>query len=361
MGLQHRLKLALRDAFARVVWYSGLTRLTDRLVPPRLTILYGHCVADEAVNGDLAPEMKLSEARLEELLRSLGRRFDFVTIGEGMARLAAGTARRSMVALSMDDGYVDNLTRLVPLLERTDARATVFLEAGPVVERRLGWLHTFEWLAQHHGAPALAEVLAATLTDPADGTTVTAALRERIRACHTVGALKRALKYDLPAAPRDAALETLAARAGCDRAQLVNRLYVDAAGARALAGSGRIEIGGHTIDHPVLATLPPDAQRAEIAGGREHLARVLGASSPLETFAYPYGRRWDFDEASVAAAEAAGFRWAVTTHAGTNTAQSDRFRLRRWPIEEGTPLYALGAEASGAFECLRRLGLDLVE
>jgi len=357
MGLQHRLKLAARDLFARAVWFSGLGRLTDRLGPPRLTILYGHCVADPAVNGDLAPEMKLSAARLEALLRALGRRFDLVTIGEGMARLAAGTAERSMVALSMDDGYVDNLTQLVPLLERTGARATVFLEAGPVVERRLGWLHTFEWLEQKLGAPALAELLAEALVA---GRAPQAAV-ERVRAARAGGALKRALKYDVPAAPRDTALAELAAREGCDPRQLVARLYLDAAGARALVQSGRIEVGGHTIDHPVLATLSAEAQLAEIDGGRQRLAAALGERAPLETFAYPYGRRWDFDAASVAAAEAAGFRWAVTTHAGTNTATSDRFRLRRWPIEERTPLHVLGAEASGAFEWLRRLGLDLVE
>ena len=51
-----------------------------------------------------------------------------------------------MVALTMDDGYRDNLIRLVPLLEEIARRATVFLEAGAVVERRLPWLHALGWL-----------------------------------------------------------------------------------------------------------------------------------------------------------------------------------------------------------------------
>jgi hypothetical protein len=51
----------------------------------------------------------------------------------------------------------------------------------------------------------------------------------------------------------------------------------------------------------------------------------------------------------------------VTTHAGTNTRATDPLRLRRWPIEEHTPLHVPGAEAAGGFELQRRIGLDLVE
>lgn len=351
--MKHALKRALRGTYARVLWHTGLARLFDRCTAPRLTILYGHCVADD-VNGELAPEMKVSERRLEQLLRTLGRRFDLVTIGEGMARLADGTARRSMVALSMDDGYRDNLTRLVPLLERTGARATIFLEAGPVVERRLGWLHTFEWLAKRLEHSVLRERLATLAEFDSNGLV-------HVRAASDTNTLKRALKYELRPDIRDGALAALARQERCDEASIVERLYLDATGARALAASGRVELGGHTVDHPVLATLPPEAQRREISGGRERLGRVLGAAAPLATFAYPYGREWDFDAASCEAVRAAGFRWAVTTHAGTNTSSSDPLRLRRWPIEEHTPLHVLGVEASGGFEALRRLGIDLIE
>lgn len=352
--MKHALKRALREAYGRVLWHTGLARLVDRWSTPRLTILYGHCVADEAVNGELAPEMKLSEARLEHLLVRLGRRFDLVTVGEGMARLAAGTARRSMVALSMDDGYRDNLSRLVPLLERTGARATVFLEAGPVVERRLGWLHVFEWLARRIDHACLRERLAALCEFDANGVA-------RVRAAADTNALKRALKYDLRRDIRDGALAALARQERCDERALVDRLYLDADGARALVASGRIEVGGHTVEHPVLATLPPAAQRREVEGGRALLDRELGPAAALETFAYPYGRAWDFDASSLEAVRGAGFRWAVTTHAGTNTRATDPLRLARWPIQEGTPLHLLGVEASGGFELLRRGGIDLVE
>jgi len=78
-------------------------------------------------------------------------------------------------------------------------------------------------------------------------------------------------------------------------------------------------------------------------------------------FAYPFGRRWDFDEASVAAVRAAGFDWAVTTHAGTNDADTDPWRLRRLMIDADVKPHLLVAEACGGFDLLRRAGLDLSE
>jgi peptidoglycan/xylan/chitin deacetylase (PgdA/CDA1 family) len=357
MSLRHRLKRGLCNVYARLLWHTGLARLVDRWSAPRLTILYGHCVDDPAVNGQLAPEMRLSEARLEHLLRTLGKRFDLVTIGEGMARLARGDARRSMVALSMDDGYWDNLTRLVPLLERSNARATVFLEAGPVVERRLGWLHTFEALVTRLGAAEVGRRLLAAW----EGAEVRGA--DDVARATDANGLKRALKYRVEPGARDAALGELAQREGLDVGALVRSLYMDTDGARALARSGRIEVGGHTVDHPVLSTLDAAAQQAEIVGGRALLAAALAGElgEHLVTFAYPYGRRWDFDATSAEGARGAGFRWAVTTHAGTNTAATDPLRIARWPIEEHTPLHHLGAEASGGFALLRRFGIDLVE
>lgn len=354
MGVLHTLKRVAREVYARVLWHTGLARLVSRLQAPRLLVLYGHCVADEVVNGALAPEMKLSEGRLEHLLRELGRRFDLVTIGEGMRRLKSGEATRGMVALSMDDGYRDNLTRLVPLLERVGGSATVFLEAGPVVLRRLGWLHTFEWLVAKLGHAPLRERLVTLAEFDPNGVA-------HVRAAKDANGLKRALKYHLRPDIRDGALAALARQEGAEVGALVERLYLDASGARALVASGRVEPGGHTVEHPVLSTLPAAAQAREVAEGKALVEGALGGGAPLETFAYPYGRRWDFDDASAHAVAEAGFRHAVTTHAGVNTRATDPYRLRRWPIEEATPLHVLGVEASGGFELLRRIGVDLVE
>ena len=48
-----------------------------------------------------------------------------------------------------------------------------------------------------------------------------------------------------------------------------------------------VEVGAHTASHQVLANLPLNAQRKEIASSKECLEAIMGR--PVRTFAYPYG------------------------------------------------------------------------
>lgn len=343
-NLKHRTKTALVGAWTGAAWATGVARLVDAVRPPRLTILYGHCVADPGLNGSLHQDMKIEAEHLRTLLVALGRRHDLVTVAEGMDRLSAGGEGRSMVALTMDDGYRDNLVRLVPLLEEVGGRATVFLEAGAVVERRLPWLHALGWLDAELGAAAAARALAERIPSAA------AALAD----VPDSNRLKRVLKYDADRAERAAALETLVLAHGGDPRAIVDSLYLSHAEARELARADCIEVGGHTVDHPVLSRLAAPEQREQIARGRALLSDLLEGGEPGvapgscgRTFAYPYGRDWDRDADSEAAAMEAGYEFAVTTHEGTNLASAPRFALRRIPIHGGSRLAHLGVTAAG--------------
>ena len=119
-------------------------------------------------------------------------------------------------------------------------------------------------------------------------------------------------------------------------------------------------MGGHPVHHHVLTTLSSERGAREILEGREVLVAKLGEDAGA-SFAYPFGRRWDFDPGNCQAVREAGYRAAVTTHSGVVRADTDRMRLPRWMLEEETPLYLLQAEAAGGFELLRRIGLDLIE
>jgi peptidoglycan/xylan/chitin deacetylase (PgdA/CDA1 family) len=67
------------------------------------------------------------------------------------------------------------------------------------------------------------------------------------------------------------------------------------------------ELAAHTIHHSDLTTLEGEALREEVAGSREILEREYGV--PVKNFCYPAGR---FDEATIAAVEAAGYVGATT-------------------------------------------------
>ncbi len=92
---------------------------------------------------------------------------------------------------------------------------------------------------------------------------------------------------------------------------------------RALAAAG-IEIGSHGATHRALPGLPDADLRAEVEGSKAALEAVTGA--PVVSFCYPYGA---FDERSVEAVRAAGYRAATVIRGGIVPDLSDPFRLKR--------------------------------
>ncbi|MGN7157515.1 glycosyltransferase [Dietzia cercidiphylli] len=121
-----------------------------------------------------------------------------------------------------------------------------------------------------------------------------------------------------------------------------------------------VEIGAHTVHHPILANADDRAAAAEIRGSRDHLAAALG--TPPRHFAYPNGGAGDFLERDVATIVDAGFSSAVTTVEGVNRVTTDRFRLLRVNMHEGrfrTPAGRLSralffSETSGVVAWARR-------
>jgi peptidoglycan/xylan/chitin deacetylase (PgdA/CDA1 family) len=97
---------------------------------------------------------------------------------------------------------------------------------------------------------------------------------------------------------------------------------------RALASAGW-ELGAHTLSHPDLATLDYDACRREIEESKTALERIAG--TPVETFAYPFGR---YGPAATAAAADSGLLAAVSTGHGS----WERYELRRTMIGAADPM-----------------------
>jgi peptidoglycan/xylan/chitin deacetylase (PgdA/CDA1 family) len=112
----------------------------------------------------------------------------------------------------------------------------------------------------------------------------------------------------------------------CGSVTLPEALMMKSSQVRDLQAAG-MEIGGHTVHHPILTELADDDARHEIAAGREVLQRLLGA--PVDVFAYPNGRPGrDYDARHVAMVRALGFRCAVSTAVGVVRGGADALQ---WP------------------------------
>lgn len=139
-----------------------------------------------------------------------------------------------------------------------------------------------------------------------------------------VGTILRKAMYLAPGL-REEVVQALALRAA---ARLPANLMMSSAQVRQLHLAG-MQVGAHTVTHPILANLDAASAAREIAGSRRFLEDLLGARVGL--FAYPSGRPGrDYSAESVEVARAQGFDAAVTTAWGAAGGASDLHQLPRF-------------------------------
>lgn len=89
------------------------------------------------------------------------------------------------------------------------------------------------------------------------------------------------------------------------------------------------EIASHTITHPDLPSVDAATLETEVAGSKKQLEKDLGIE--IVNFCYPAGQ---YDDAVVAAVEAAGYRGATTVDPGLAD-RDEPFTLKRIRIDQG--------------------------
>ena len=90
-----------------------------------------------------------------------------------------------------------------------------------------------------------------------------------------------------------------------------------------------MEIGGHTVCHPILTSIDNMAATAEIENGKLYLESIT--EKPVRIFAYPNGKpETDYHTAHVKMVKELGFDAAVSTAWGVAKQGCDLFQLPRF-------------------------------
>jgi peptidoglycan/xylan/chitin deacetylase (PgdA/CDA1 family) len=141
--------------------------------------------------------------------------------------------------------------------------------------------------------------------------------------------LTKAVKY-LEPAQRNAFCEELCRRAG---SRLPTDLMMTEEQVRAMSREEGIDIGGHTVSHPILARIDLDESRREIETNRDQITTLTGA--PPRCFAYPNGKpNLDYTSAHARMVSSVGYQAAVSTAVGVAAEDADPFQLPRFMPRE---------------------------
>jgi peptidoglycan/xylan/chitin deacetylase (PgdA/CDA1 family) len=287
---------------------------------------------------------RLPTAVFEDQLRYLRRNFNVVSLREVVAHVLEGRCLpRNSVAITVDDGYEDFVELAYPLLQKYGVPATVYVVAAFVEGIDWLWMDKLRYIARI------------------------------AKSGHYL------LNYDEVAfslrlgsdSERDAVWEYLADRAlvmkASDRERLI-QFVADELSVRVPKSpppefrsvtwadlqsldSDSVEIGCHSMTHPILSHCSRDEQKSEVVDAKAFLEARLGRV--VDSYCYPNGHAKDIDEHCIQLVADAGFTNAVLAAEGLVEKRTLPFEMPR--IGAAMSLEGLKRQLDGVSWCASRL------
>jgi len=305
----------------------------------RLRIVNYHRINDRASVFPLDVEAVSASAEdFDRQVRFCTQNYDVVAFHD-LVEWLDGRARlpKRPLIITFDDGYEDNFRCAYPILKAHRVSAMFFVATAYVGTDRLFWWDEVA-LALNTCTGASFELTVGPDRLRLDVSSSTA----RSSSTKTVlSALKRI--------PNPQRLDAIRALSEIRQA----RRRTDAAIGRQVATwdelrqmqAGGMEIGSHSVTHPILSQVDDDQLRHEVTESKATLEAQLGR--PVDVFSYPVGGTASINDAVTACVEEAGYRVAVTYINGVTPLDRplDRFRIKRLRVD-GLDAAAFGLQVT---------------
>jgi len=220
-----------------------------------------------------------------------------MSLGDFVASQIAGDAIDDTVVVTFDDGYLDNLTNALPILERNDVPATVFVCTGCLQGDREMWWDQLEraLILQQRGTSSRLEI---ELEKKSFFWDVEASVRKQDLGWNNKETYQFAVPqsqyleiwqaiFSLAPEEQPEAMQQIRAWAGIPEKPRLSHMMMDEQDLLKLRSSKLVEIGAHTVSHPCLPAKDITVQRKEILQSKARLEQIC--EQRVNHFSYPFG------------------------------------------------------------------------
>ena len=293
-------------------------------------------------------QLAVHPENFELQLNYLKKNFDVVSIEEMVHCVAKKKLRKNMLAITFDDGFIDNYTTAAPLLEWYKLPATFYLATHPLKNQKFYWWDELQSIILH------TEHLPLSLELKVGIEQIKFTFRRHqilnTKSIHEINTWSYGMKVPnerialyiklwqniqpLSQPMQNAVLEQLRIWSGLNYIQCKHGETMQVYQMLKLSRNKLFSMGSHTVTHSMLGEQKEDDQRFEIRESKRVIESLLGKN--VNGFAYPYG---NYNAATKTILQDAGFHYAVSTECRAVTIDSDPFELPRvqvknWSIEE---------------------------
>ena len=349
------LRRAVYPAMSRANLFSRRLRSGD------VCALTYHGVLPPGVRFGQSPTdgTLVSAENFRRQLRFLKSRYQLITPEEfrnwwdGCSSLPARA-----VLLTCDDGLLNGLTEMVPILLEEGARCLFFVASAAVGEDPTYDGPAYLWYEELYrmldqAPPERAAAVQGNRAGKSSGgkLNVLGYWEDAIRELSKLNAEDRRVAINSLRSrlslPDDWRMHDLGDGPAERRFRLLNRAEL-----RQLVAQG-MTVGAHTASHPWLPSMEAELARREIQECRSRLESCL--QREIWAMAYPFGSEGAASEREMEMAKDAGFTCAFLNHGGGRFQQtSPRFALPRAHVTSAMEIPELEAHLSGFHEQLQR-------
>ncbi len=287
---------------------------------PVVQVLMYHRVND--VSDGFLPAMPVRV--FQQHMRLLADLYRPISLREMLECLDRKDIPERAVVVTFDDGYRDNFTHAYPILCQYSIPATIFLATDAIGGTRLLWYDKIFYAFSKTNVtyfPGLGEMKGCSIERSIDRN----AARETI--LNILRASSNEQRLDL--------VEEVLTLLDIPEPIPSEGVMLSWQEIRSMQGNG-VHFGAHTVTHPILSKLPEVQIRKEVKESKRIIEDQLGTK--VDTFAYPNGKKEDYNQVVKKILQEEGYQCAVTTIPGINTEASDPFALKRlsyWDEKRG--------------------------
>lgn len=329
-----KLKLLLKSIICSVLYHTGLLHLymkwnfLKRGNYPAVIINYHRFVENFDNIIEVHPSATHSIEDFKKEIRFLSKYFDIRSLDDVVNDLKKGSEfRRPTIALTVDDGYKDNFDLMFPVLQERKVPATIFLSTAVIGTDQMNWYDRF------------ASIL---MNTPSQELQMNGMMEGKLLKLESMNhkriAYNRIVEYlkNIDIEKRNQCLVEIETQLGPPK--INDPLMLNWDEVRTMSQSN-ISFGAHTHTHPILTKMPLENAKQDIARSKEIIEKELGGST--KHFAYPNGRKIDFNEELQEYCREIGFSSVSSFEYGHNQSTKDRWNLKRIGSESPVSLFAV--------------------
>lgn len=256
-------------------------------------------------------------AWFERTLKFIGRKYGFVSFHELRDRIENNNLGDNIAHITFDDGHRSFYENAFPVLKKLSLPSTLFVSPQVIEHEHNYWFQRVRPLQ----STDFRQLLIAKTKMLFDGDISN----------YSTHAILKSLPY--------LSIDEIVSRYEEDHPDLkLPYMNVYKGQLIEMSDSGLVEIGAHTVNHPILANESANNSAFEINDSISSLSKLVGI--PIRAFAYPNGQPvMDFGQREMMTLRNAGIELAFSTESRSIYIKADHMSMPRIGVSKGNPFY----------------------